>query len=112
MACIASVTEAKKIRPTPRSSGSGTIFNSAEKIAASVPSLPAQNGKQVCRVFRRPRQRVARPAFQKSRRKTFGDLQRIERYQIFDQIALALQRVEAWADFDDFAVGEDDFAVR
>ncbi len=41
VACIASATEAKNIKPTPRCSGSGTIFSSAEMIPASVPSLPA-----------------------------------------------------------------------
>src|SRR5437868_4479673 len=40
VACIASATEAKKTRPSPFSRGNGTIFSSAEKIAASVPSLP------------------------------------------------------------------------
>src|SRR6266567_1540027 len=42
VACIASSTDAKKIRPKPFSLGSGEIFSSAEKIAASVPSLPAR----------------------------------------------------------------------
>ena len=42
VACIASPTDAKKIRPKPVSPGSGEIFSSAEKIAASVPSLPAR----------------------------------------------------------------------
>ena len=41
-ACIASPTDVKKIRPKPFARGSGEIFSSAEKIAASVPSLPAR----------------------------------------------------------------------
>ena len=40
------LTEAKNISPTPRSSGSGTIFSSAEKMPASVPSLPARMGSR------------------------------------------------------------------
>ena len=40
VARIASATEAKKTSPNPFSRGNGTIFNSAEKIAANVPSLP------------------------------------------------------------------------
>src|ERR1035438_9386196 len=40
VACIASATDLKKINATPFSFGSRTIFNSAEMIAASVPSLP------------------------------------------------------------------------
>ncbi len=40
VACIASATEAKKIRARPFCLGSGTIFSSAEVMAASVPSLP------------------------------------------------------------------------
>ena len=38
----ASATDAKKRRPNPFSRGSGMIFNSAEMMAASVPSLPAR----------------------------------------------------------------------
>ena len=42
VACIASSTEEKKIKPRPLPAGSGEILSSAEKIAASVPSLPAK----------------------------------------------------------------------
>ena len=42
VACIASITDPKKISPRPLSGGNGEIFSSAEKIAANVPSLPAR----------------------------------------------------------------------
>jgi hypothetical protein len=40
IACIASTTDAKKIKPSPFARGKGTICSSADKIAANVPSLP------------------------------------------------------------------------
>src|SRR6266700_1749486 len=61
VACIASATDAKKTRPKPFARGSGEIFSSAEKIAASVPSLPAK-------ISLKSFGAVARPALQQTRR--------------------------------------------
>ena len=54
---------------------------------------------QIARLAHRPGQRVAGPAFQQTRRKALGNLQRVQRSQAFQQVALSRQRVVAGADF-------------
>ncbi len=68
----------KRSRPTPRSAGRGTIFGSAEKMPASVPSLPQMMGNE-CAQFeqRREGEAVTGPAFQEAIRKPFGNLEEL-----------------------------------
>ncbi len=67
-----------------------------------------EDGEQVAGVLCRPGQRIARPAFQQSRRETFRDRQRVERDQVFDQQPLPLQHVMAGADLHHAPVAQHD----
>src|SRR6266478_2816416 len=85
VACIASPTDAKKIRPKPFSRGNGEIFSSAEKIAASVPSLPA-------RMLEKSFDTVTRPAFDQAGRPPVGHLRRMFANDSEDLLALGFER--------------------
>src|ERR1700738_5075040 len=95
VACIASITEPKKMRPRPFSAGNAEIFNSAEKIAASVPSLPARisfrlfGARENCS---KPFDPGAGPAFEQTRRPALGHFGSVSAHEIVDLVLFVEQR--------------------
>ena len=71
------------------------------------PFTAGKNVNQIVGFIHGPRERVAGPTLQKSRRKSLGNLQRIERKQVFQQKPLALQVFAARADLQHLPVSHD-----
>ena len=91
VACIASATEAKKIKPSPFARGNGTICSSAEKIAANVPSLPDKISVRLSGARAKRSTRVAAPSLQHSRRHPFRDFGGLRADELRDLLLLGCE---------------------
>ena len=90
--------------------GSGTIFSSAEIMAASVPSLPAKRWLRLLGIAQKTLQAVTRPAFQQAGRKLFVDRRRrVSRTSLASSSRCAPQRIAVRAGALDAAIGQHDF---
>ena len=105
MACMASATEAKKIRPSPFDFGKGTIFNSADMVPASVPSLPARMSFRFPG-WRKQRSSHTQASVQQTCGHALGDFGGMLTHKLGDQSALRRLRALHRPDGLDAAVGQ------